>query len=78
MKEKRKHFYLDDVEHRLLVGCLMTARNEYIHENKPIEAAGKRTCRKRRHHRNTQSGESNTMGAADERSTGNSNGDHQQ
>ena len=37
MKEKRKYFYLDDFEHRLLDGCLMTARNEYIHENKPIE-----------------------------------------
>ena len=37
MKEKRKYFYLDDFEHRLLVGCLMTARNEYIHEGKPIE-----------------------------------------
>ena len=43
-----------------------------------VLSAGKRTCRKRRHHRNTQSGESNTLGAADERSTGNSNGDHQQ
>lgn len=37
MKEKRRYFYLDDFEHRLLVGCLMTARNEYIHEGKPIE-----------------------------------------
>ena len=37
MKAKRKYFYLDDFEHRLLVGCLMTARNEYIHEDKPIE-----------------------------------------
>ena len=37
MKAKRKYFYLDDFEHRLLVGCLMTARNKYIHENKPIE-----------------------------------------
>ena len=38
MKTKRKYFYLDDFEHRLLVGCLMTARNEYIYEeNKPIE-----------------------------------------
>ena len=37
MKTKRKYFYLDDFEHRLLVGCLMTARNEYIHEGKPIE-----------------------------------------
>ena len=37
MKTMRKYFYLDDFEHRLLVGCLMTARNEYIHENKSIE-----------------------------------------
>lgn len=37
MKTKRKYFYLDDFERRLLVGCLMTARNEYIHEDKPIE-----------------------------------------
>lgn len=37
MKIKRKYFYLDGFEHRLLVGCLMTARNEYIHEDKPIE-----------------------------------------
>lgn len=37
MKTKRKYFYLDDFEHRLLVGCLMTARNEYLHEGKPIE-----------------------------------------
>lgn len=37
MKMKRKYFYLDDFEHRLLVGCLMTARNEYMHECKPTE-----------------------------------------
>ena len=37
MKIKQKYFYLDDFEHRLLVGCLMAARNEYIHEDKPIE-----------------------------------------
>ena len=37
MKEKRRYFYLDDFDHRLLVGCLMTARNEYIHKDKPIE-----------------------------------------
>lgn len=37
MKTKQKYIYLDDFEHRLLVGCLMTARNEYIHEDKPIE-----------------------------------------
>ena len=33
----KKNYYLDDFEHRLPVGCLMTARNEYIHEDKPIE-----------------------------------------
>ena len=37
MKEKRRYFYLDDFNHRVLIGCLMTARNEYIHEDKPIE-----------------------------------------
>lgn len=37
MKTKRKYFYLDDFEHKLLVDCLMTARNEYINEDKPIE-----------------------------------------
>ena len=37
MKTKRKYFYLDDFEHRLLVGCLMTARNEYLHDGKPME-----------------------------------------
>lgn len=37
MKEKRRYFYLDDFDHRLLVGCLMTVRNEYIHQDKPIE-----------------------------------------
>ena len=37
MKTKRKYFYLDNFEHRLLVGCLMAVRNEYLHENKPIE-----------------------------------------
>ena len=43
MKTKRKYFYLDDFEHRLLVECLMTARNEYIHEDKPIEDVNERT-----------------------------------
>lgn len=37
MKTKRRCFYLDDFEHRLLVSCVMTARNEYIHQDKPIE-----------------------------------------
>ena len=37
MKEKRKHIYLDDFEHRLLIGCLMAARNEYLRKGKPTE-----------------------------------------
>lgn len=37
MKTKWKYFYLDDFEHRLLVGCLMTSRNEYLREGKPTE-----------------------------------------
>ena len=37
MKEKQKHIYLDDFEHRLLIGCLMTARNGYLREGKPTE-----------------------------------------
>lgn len=37
MKEKRRYFYLDNFEHRLLVGCLMTARNEYLNCGKPTE-----------------------------------------
>lgn len=37
MKIPRKHIYLDDSEHRLLVWCLMTARDEYLHENVPID-----------------------------------------
>lgn len=37
METMRKYFYLDDFEHWLLVGCLMTARSEYIHEDKPVE-----------------------------------------
>ena len=41
MKEKRKCFYLDDFDHRLLVGSLMAARNEYVHENNPIEDVNK-------------------------------------
>lgn len=35
MKTKRKYFYLDDFEHRLLVGCLVAARNDYLREGKP-------------------------------------------
>ena len=37
MKTKRKYFYLDDFEHRLLVGCLTAARNEYLRTGKPLE-----------------------------------------
>lgn len=37
MKTKRKYFYLDDFEQRLLVGCLMTTRNKYLQEGKPTE-----------------------------------------
>lgn len=37
MREIRRHIYLDDFEHRLLVGCLVTARNEYLRDEKPTE-----------------------------------------
>ena len=37
MRETRRYIYLDDFEHRLLVGCLVTARNEYLREDKPKE-----------------------------------------
>ena len=37
MRETKRHIYLDDFEHRLLVGCLVTARNEYLREEKPTE-----------------------------------------
>ncbi len=37
MKTKRKYFYLDDFEQRLLVGCLMTTRNKYLQEGKSTE-----------------------------------------
>lgn len=37
MREAKRHVYLDDFEHRLLVGCLMTSRNEYLREGKPTE-----------------------------------------
>lgn len=37
MREVKRHIYLDDFEHRLLVGCLMTSRNEYLREGKPTE-----------------------------------------
>ncbi len=37
MREAKRHIYLDDFEHRLLVGCLMTSRNEYLREGKPTE-----------------------------------------
>ena len=37
MREIRRHIYLNDFEHRLLVGCLVAARNEYLREDKPTE-----------------------------------------
>ena len=37
MKTRRKYFYLDDFEQRLLVGCLMTTRNKYLQEGKSTE-----------------------------------------
>ena len=37
MRETRRHIYLDDFEYRLLVDCLVTARNEYLREDKPTE-----------------------------------------
>ncbi len=37
MKTKRKYFYLDDFEQRLLVGCLMITRNKYLQEGKSTE-----------------------------------------
>ena len=37
MRETRRHIYLDDFEHRLLVSSLVTARNEYLREDKPRE-----------------------------------------
>ena len=37
MREAKHHIYLDDFEQRLLVGCLMTSRNTYLHEGKPTE-----------------------------------------
>ena len=37
LKAKRKHIYLDGFDHRLLVACLVTARNEYQSEEKPLE-----------------------------------------
>ena len=37
MRETRRYIYLDDFGHRLLVGRLVTARNEYLREDKPTE-----------------------------------------
>ena len=42
-----------------------------------VFSVGKRTCRKGRHYGNAQSQESNALGAADERSPRNGNGDRQ-
>lgn len=41
MKAKLKYFYSDDFDNRLLVGSLMTTRNEYVHDNNPIEDVNK-------------------------------------
>lgn len=37
MREKRRHIYLDDFEHRLLIGYLMASRNQSLHKGKPTE-----------------------------------------
>ena len=37
LKTKQKHIYLDDFDHRPLVAYLVTARNEYQSEEKPLE-----------------------------------------
>ena len=37
MKEPRRHIYVDDFDHRLLVRCLMEARNLFIQEGYPTE-----------------------------------------
>ena len=37
MRSKRKIVSLNDFEQKLLVRCLMTARNAYLYESKPTE-----------------------------------------
>ena len=37
MTDTKRVLTVDDFEHRLLVGCLNKARNEYIEEGKPVE-----------------------------------------
>ena len=37
MKEYRRYLYLTDFERRLMLNCLMTARNHYLAEDKPTE-----------------------------------------
>ena len=37
MKEYRRYLYLTDFERRLMLNCLMTARNYYLADDKPTE-----------------------------------------
>ena len=37
MKEYRRYLYLTEFERRLMLNCLMNARNAYLAEDKPIE-----------------------------------------
>ena len=36
MADEKRVLTVDDYEHRLLVGCLNKARNEYMHEGKSV------------------------------------------
>lgn len=37
VKDVKHKVQLDDFEYRLLIGCINTARNVYIEQEKPIE-----------------------------------------
>ena len=37
VKDVKHKIILDDFEHRLLVGCVNTARTMYLEQNKPTE-----------------------------------------
>ena len=37
MTEAKRIMTMDDFEHRLLVGCINKARNDYMEEGKPTE-----------------------------------------
>lgn len=37
VRKAKRHIYLDDFEHRLLIGCLMASRNQDLREGKPTE-----------------------------------------